>query len=193
VLFTAADSKYPTLQAVLDHARAGGGKWGAANPASLERQTLERLKQKTGVKPAIATFEGGGDMLINVLNHTLDMGIGELQEMRGQLDAGKLRLLGVVGEERMSQFPQVPTVKEEGIDLAVRKFRGLAGPKGTPPDVIAAWENAVRTLLDDPEYKKLYTEDNLQPGFIPHAEYVAFIDDFGHQTAAFLRETGVIK
>ncbi len=153
VLFTAADSKYTTLQQVLDHAREGGGKWGAANPASLERQTMQRLKQKAGVNPAIATFEGGGDMLINVLNHTLDMGIGELQEMRGQLDAGKLRLLGVVGDDRLPQFPQIQTVKEEGIDLSVRKFRGLAGPKGTPPAVIAAWETAVRTLLEDPEYK----------------------------------------
>jgi tripartite-type tricarboxylate transporter receptor subunit TctC len=154
---------------------------------------MQRLKQKAGVNPAIATFEGGGDMLINVLNHTLDMGIGELQEMRGQLDAGHLRLLAVVGEERMSQFPQVPTAKEEGIDLAVRKFRGLAGPKGTPPDVIAAWETAVRALLDDPEYKKLYTEDGLLPGFIPHAEYIPFMNEFGRQTADFLKESGVIK
>ena len=84
--------------------------------------------------PAVTTFEGGGDMLINVLNHTLDMGIGELQEIRGQLDAGKLRLLAVVGDERLPQLPDLPTVKEQGIDLSVRKFRGLAGPKGTPPD-----------------------------------------------------------
>ena len=193
VLFTASDSPYKTLKDVVEHARTGQGRWGAANPASLERQTMERLKQKAGVTPAIATFEGGGDMLINVLNHTLDMGIGELQEMRGQLDAGHLRLLAVVGEERMSQFPEVPTVKEQGIDLAVRKFRGLAGPKGTPPDVIAAWETAVRALLDDPEYKKLYTEDGLLPGFIPHAEYIPFVNEFGRQTADFLKESGVIK
>jgi len=193
VLFTAADSKYATLQQVLDHARDGGGKWGAANPGSLERQTMQRLKQKAGVNPAIATFEGGGDMLINVLNHTLDMGIGELQEMRGQLDAGKLRLLGVVGDDRLPQFPQLQTAKEQGIDLSVRKFRGLAGPKGTAPAVIAAWENAVRALLDDPEYKKIYTDDNLQPGFIPHAEYVGFMNEFGKQTADFLKESGVIK
>jgi tripartite-type tricarboxylate transporter receptor subunit TctC len=193
VLFTATDSKYATLQQVLDHARTGGGKWGAANPASLERQTMQRLKQKAGVNPAIATFEGGGDMLINVLNHTLDMGIGELQEMRGQLDAGKLRLLGVVGDERLPQFPQVQTVKEEGIDLSVRKFRGLAGPKGTPPEVIAELERAVRALLEDPEYKRIYTDDSLQPGFIPHAEYVGFMREFGKQTAEYLKESGVIK
>jgi tripartite-type tricarboxylate transporter receptor subunit TctC len=193
VLFTAADSPYKTVKEVVEHARTGQGRWGAANPASLERQTMERLKQKAGVNPAIATFEGGGDMLINVLNHTLDMGVGELQEMRGQLDAGKIRLLGVVGEERMTQFPDVQTVKEQGIDLSVRKFRGLAGPKGMPRDLITRWETAVRALLDDPDYKRLYIADGLQPGFMPHDEYVAFMNTFGNDTAAFLKESGVIR
>ena len=193
VLFTAADSPYKSVKDVVEHARSGQGRWGAANPASLERQTMERLKQKAGVNPAVATFEGGGDMLINVLNHTLDMGVGELQEMRGQLDAGKLRLLGVVGDERMTQFPDVQTVKEQGIDLSVRKFRGLAGPKGMPRDLITRWEVAVRTLLDDPEYKKLYFADGLQPGFMPHDEYVAFMNTFGNDTATFLKESGVIR
>ena len=193
VLFTATDSPYKSVKDVVEHARSGQGRWGAANPASLERQTMERLKQKAGVTPAVATFEGGGDMLINVLNHTLDMGVGELQEMRGQLDAGKIRLLGVVGDERMTQFPDVQTVKEQGIDLSVRKFRGLAGPKGMPRDLITRWEMAVRALLDDPEYKKLYIADGLQPGFMPHDEYVAFMSTFGNDTAAFLKESGVIR
>ena len=193
VLFTAADSPYKSVKDVVEHARSGQGRWGAANPASLERQTMERLKQKAGVNPAVATFEGGGDMLINVLNHTLDMGVGELQEMRGQLDAGKIRLLGVVGDERMTQFPEVQTVKEQGIDLSVRKFRGLAGPKGMPRDLITRWETAVRALLDDPEYKKLYIADGLQPGFMPHDEYAAFMTTFGNDTAAFLKESGVIR
>jgi len=56
VLYTAADSKFTTLKDVLDAARQGRGRWGAANPASLERQVMERLKQKAGVTPAVATF-----------------------------------------------------------------------------------------------------------------------------------------
>ena len=133
VLYTAADSRFTTFQDVLDQARKGGGKWGAANPASLERQTLERLKQKAMVAPVVITFEGGGDMLVNVLNHTLDMGIGELQEIRAQLDAGTIRLLAVVGDDRLPLFPDLETVKEQGIDLSVRKFRGLAGPGARLP------------------------------------------------------------
>ena len=193
VLYTAADSKFRTLKDVIDAARQGRGRWGAANPASLERQVMERIKQRAGVSPAIATFEGGGDMLINVLNHTLDMGVGELQEIQAQLDARKVRLLGVVGDKRMSQFPDVPTVREQGIDLSVRKFRGLAGPKGTPPAVIAAWDAAIPKLLADPAYKKIYARNGLEPGFIPHAQYPGFIADFGRQTEAFLRETRVIR
>ena len=193
VLYTAADSRFQSLRDVLDHARAGGGKWGAANPASLERQVMEQLKQKAGVTPAVTTFEGGGDMLLNVLNHTLDMGVGELQEIRSQLDAGRLRLLAVVGESRLPQFPDVATVREQGIDLAVRKFRGLAGPKGLPADVIAQWEAAVPKLLDDPSYRELYAANSLEPGFMAHDEYVTFMAAFGKQTEAFLQEAGVIE
>jgi tripartite-type tricarboxylate transporter receptor subunit TctC len=193
VLYTASNSKFMTFQDVLGQARSGGGKWGAANPASLERQVLEQLKQKAGVAPAVTTFEGGGDMLINVLNHTLDMGVGELQEIGPQLAAGRVRVLAVVGEERLPQFPDVPTLREEGIDLAVRKFRGLAGAKGTPPEVIAQWEAAVPKLLEDPEYKKIYLANSLQPGFIPHAEYVGFMEKFGKETEAFYKQAGVIE
>jgi putative tricarboxylic transport membrane protein len=190
VLYTAADSRFETLRDVIDHARRDGGKWGAANPASLERHTLERLKQKAGVAAAIATFEGGGDMQLNVLNHTLDMGIGELQEIVGQLGPGKVRLLAVAGDERLPQYPGIETVKEQGIDLSVRKFRGLAAPRGTPPAVIAAWEAAIPLLLDDPAYKRIYLANGLQAGFIPHAAYVAFINEFGAQTEAFLEDSG---
>jgi tripartite-type tricarboxylate transporter receptor subunit TctC len=193
LLYTSVESPFRTLDEVIEHARRGGGRWGAANPASLERQTLERLKERAGVSPAIVTFEGGGDMMINVLNQTLDMGIGELQELRAQLDGGRIRLLGVVGDERLPQLPGVATLKEQGIDLSVRKFRGLAGPPSTPPDVVARWEASIPRLLADPEYQRVYVANGLQPGFMPHEEYVGFVRDFGRQTESFLRESGVIR
>jgi putative tricarboxylic transport membrane protein len=193
VIYTAADSPFKTLTDVIDAAHKGRGKWGAANPASLERQALEQIKQKTGSNASVVTFEGGGDMLIDVINHTLDIGMGEVQEIRGQLDAGKLRILAVVGDERLKQFPDVKTAKEQGVDVAVVKFRGFAGPKGLPADVVAAWEAAIPKLLEDPKYKAIYTENNLQPAFMKHDAYVAFMEKFGNDTQAFLKASGVIK
>jgi putative tricarboxylic transport membrane protein len=132
-------------------------------------------------------------MLINVLNHGLDIGVGEVEEIRPQLDAGKVRMLAVIGDKHLDQFPDVKTAREQGVDVSVLKFRGLAGPKNTPSEVIAAWEAAIPKLLADPAYKKIYLDNNLQPGFMRHDDYVKFIDQFGGDTQAFLKASGVIK
>ena len=193
VIYTAADSPHQSLEDVINDAKNGEGTWGAANPASLERQLLERLKAAAGVEAAIVTHEGGGDMMINVLNGTLDIGVGEVQEVASQLEAGQVRLLGTFAEERLESFPDVPTVKESGYDIVARKFRGLAGPKGLPDDVIAAWEKAIPEVLENPEYKAAYTAVNLRPEFIPHDEYEKFIQNFAEETRQFLKEAEVIQ
>jgi len=193
VIYTAADSEFETLDDVIAFAKEGRGQWGAANPASLERQALEQLKAAADVDAAIVTHEGGGDLLINVLNGTLQIGVGEVQEIQSQLEAGELRLLATFSAERLDSFPDLPTVSESGYDVVVRKFRGLAGPAGLPDDVIAAWEAAAQELLANEEYKAVYEAANLRAEFMPHDEYVTFIEEFGAETQGFLRETGVIE
>lgn len=193
VIYTSAKSDFKTLEDVIQYARDGRGQWGAANPASLERQALEQLKAASGVNAAVVTHEGGGDMMINVLNGTLQIGVGEVQEIRSQIEAGELRLLATFSDQRLDAFPDLPTVKESGYDVVVRKFRGLAGPKGLPDDVVAAWEAATQKVLADPKYKEAYEGANLRAEFIPHADYVKFIETFGAETEGFLKQTGVIE
>lgn len=193
LIYTAVDSPYKSLQDVLDKARSSRGRWGAANPASLERQALEQLKAATGVNAAVISHEGGGDLMINVLNKTLDIGVGEAQELSGQLQAGKLRVLATFSDQRLAQFPDVPTVHELGHGVIVRKFRGFAAPKGLPADIISRWEQAIQNVLKNPKYQAEYTADNLSADFINHADYKKFIMEFGAATEKFLRETGVIQ
>ena len=193
VIYTSAKSEFKTLEDVIQYARDGRGQWGAANPASLERQALEQLKAAAGVNAAVVTHEGGGDMMINVLNGTLQIGVGEVQEIQSQIEAGELRLLATFSDKRLDAFPDLPTVKESGYDVVVRKFRGLAGPKGLPADVIAAWEAATQKVLADPKYKEAYEGANLRAEFMPHADYVKFIETFGTETGDFLKKTGVIE
>jgi len=195
VIFTRADAPWKSLSELLDYARRNPGKsrWGAANPASLERIALERLAKKAGVKAPIVPHEGGGDMMINVLNGTLDIGVGEVQELQGQLQANKIRLLATLSEQRLSLLPDVPTVKEQGVDLVVRKFRGLAGPKGIPPDVSRALEAGLVKALEDPAYKASYTKNDLLPAFMGRQEATAFTKDFVNELTQSMQELGVVK
>jgi putative tricarboxylic transport membrane protein len=192
VVYTRADGPYRTLEDVLDHARRGRGRWGAANPASLERQAAERLRAAAGVNAGVVPHNGGGDLMINILNGTLEMGVGEMEELRAQLASGTVRVLATFGTERIPTHPDVPTVREAGYDVELEKFRGLAGPKGLPPEVIAVWNEAAQRILADPEYRERYTAGNLRASFIPHEAYVLFIEQVAEETAALFAATGMI-
>ena len=195
VIFVRTEAPWKSLSELLDHARKSPGKsrWGAANPASLERIALERLARKAGVKVPIVPHEGGGDMMINVLNGTLDIGVGEVQELQGQLQAGKIRVLATFTEARLALLPNVPTVKEQGVDLVVRKFRGLAGPKGIPQDVTNALEAGLAKVLESPAYKASYTKNDLIPAYMGRQDANKFTREFANELTQSMKELGVIK
>ena len=195
VIYTRTESPYKTLTEVMNFAKANPGKsrWGASNPASLERLALERLARTTGVKAAIVPHEGGGDQMIGVLNGTYDIGIGEMQELQGQLEAGKIRLLAVLSDKRLATLPNLPTAKELGYDVVVTKFRGIAAPKGMSDELAKAWEDALRKALADPAYKAAYTKESLIPVLMGREEARKFTAQFVLDVTASLKELGVIK
>jgi len=195
IIYARAESPHKTFADVVADAKKNVGKqkWGAANPASLERIAFEKLNKITGAKAAIVSHEGGGDLMINVLNGTLDIGVGEVQELRSQLEAKKVRLLAVLGDKRLPEFPDLPTAKEQGVDLVVRKFRGLAGPKGVPDNVARIWEDAVKQALASPAYKAIYAKEALEPVGMGREQARAFTARFAEEVKASLTELGVIK
>ena len=195
VLYTRTESPYKTLAEVMNFAKANPGKsrWGASNPASLERLAMERLARATGIKAAIVPHEGGGDQMIGVLNGTYDIGIGEIQELKGQLEAGKIRLLAVLSEKRLDTLPNLPTAKELGYNVVVTKFRGIAGPKGVSDEIAKAWEDALRKALADPAYKAAYSKENLIPALMGREEARKFTAQFVIDVTASLKDLGVIK
>ena len=195
LIYTRADSPHKSLADVIAFAKANPGKsrWGASNPASLERIAMERLSRAAGVKVPIVSHDGGADQMIGVLNGTYDLGIGEMQELQGQLEAGKIRLLATLSENRLQGLPQLPTAKEQGFNVVVRKFRGLASPKGVPDSVAKAWEDAARKAIELPAYKAEYTRDNLTPMVLGREAARKFTADVAAETVASFKELGLLK
>jgi tripartite-type tricarboxylate transporter receptor subunit TctC len=159
----------------------------------MERQAAELLRKAAGVNAAVVSHDGGGELMLNVLNGTLNFGVGEFLELRPQIEANKVRLLATFTEKRVDTMPDVPTVKELGYNIVLRKYRGLAGPQGLPADIIAIWEKATQQLLRDPDYLKIVSGESLIPDYIGQKDYAAFINQFATESEAFLKENGVIK
>jgi len=194
VIYARAESPHRTLAGALAHARAhpGKGRWGASNPASLERIAMERLNRMTRARAVIVSHEGGGDQMIGVLNGTYDLGIGEIQEVRAQLEAKKIRLLAVLTGDRVPGL-ELATAREQGVDLVVTKFRGLAGPKHLPPEVLKAWSAGLQAVLADPAYQREYARESLIASFMGPGQAGEFTAKFAGELAASLRELGLLK
>jgi tripartite-type tricarboxylate transporter receptor subunit TctC len=131
--------------------------------------------------------------MIGVLNGTYDIGIGEMQELQGQLEAGKIRLLATLSEGRLQGLPQLATAKEQGYNVVVRKFRGLASPKGVPDNVAKAWEVAVRKVVELPAYKAEYTRENLTPIVMGREAARKFTAEVAAETIESFKELGLLK
>lgn len=104
-----------------------------------------RWVPSNGAAPAMQDLAAGG----------IDFTTCSVPEARSMLDAGRARSLAVMGPERLSAFPNVPTLKEAmGIDYQNGAWRGIAGPAGLPAEVKAAMEPALGKVFNSNEYKE---------------------------------------
>ena len=96
-----------------------------------------------------------------------------------QMRAGKVRALGITTDKRIGDLPDVPTLKEQGVDYVVAQFRGVAGPKGIPADVVAYLEEAFRRVAKSETWKNDYLAKYQQvDGYMGSAEFTSFMDVF---------------
>jgi tripartite-type tricarboxylate transporter receptor subunit TctC len=194
VVFVRADSPFQNLNDVVEASKADPNsvRFGVTTPGSLDRQVMEKFRAVTGVTSPVITHDGGGDLLVSVLNGAVSVAIGEIQELASQLEAGEVRLITTYTTDRLDTFPDVPTAQEQGIDLTVNKFRGIAGPRGLPDDIMQMWLEGVEKTLANPEFKAWYEAQALVPTVIPPGEYDQFLADFAAEQRQFLVEYGII-
>jgi putative tricarboxylic transport membrane protein len=195
VLYVNTKSPFQTLGDVIADAKANPGKqkWAAGSPTSISRIALESMKTLTGVDVTVVPHDSGSDTILNILNGSLDLGIGEAGETAEQVAAGNLRRVALLRDAPTEDLPGLATAKSQGVELSVSQFRGLVGPKGLPADVVDAWDKAIPALLENPDFKAWYQKVGMLPTFKPQSEFVPFVDEFAQQQETVLRELGALK
>ncbi len=116
------------------------------------------LEKKTGMKFRFIHTKGAGEQVPMVAGGHAECMLAAWGEARSMADQGKLRVLGVMSDERDSRLPHVPTFKEKKIDLEYGAWRGIAGPKGTPPEVLEKLLKVFKTALNSKEVQDKFAK-----------------------------------
>ncbi len=155
------DSPFKTFEDLIKYAKEnpdkliqGTGVYGA-NDTVLS--TL--VQNETGADFNIVPFEDGGKMLVAVLGGDADFISANPSELLDQIEAGKLRPLAVASEKRLETMPDVPTLKEMGIDVVFQGFRGIMAAGEIDEKVVDYLEQEIKKVSETDAFKK-YMKDN---------------------------------
>ena len=109
------------------------------------------------------------------------------------LKQNQIRLLVALTQNRDPAWPDVPTARELGVDVALDAWRGIAVPRGTPPQVIRQLENAIRLTVSSPEFVSQSEKLNVRPAFLPAEEFSALVSREDAELSRLMQQIGLKK
>jgi tripartite-type tricarboxylate transporter receptor subunit TctC len=157
VFTVAPDSRFKTVEAYLDAARAEPGKitYGTSGVGSTLHMAMELLLSKLAIKMTHVPYKGGiGAPYNDLVGGRLDMQVITFSNAQPLLKTSKLRALAVTSKERHPGFPDVPAVAEKILpDYDVVSWLGFTAPAGLPPAVRDRWHDTFRQAMARPAIK----------------------------------------
>jgi len=164
-----------------------GGSWHLACAGMCRALGLPadqvRWIPSTGGAPALQDLVAGGIGLFT----------GSPVEAQSLASAGRVRVLAVMAENRMGTFPDVPTLKQAGLDWVYQNWFALVAPKGIPAETRAALLAAAGRAHNRTDVREQMTARGIVPVWESPAQFAAFVAQFGETTSTLLRELGLAK
>lgn len=153
VLAVRSDKPWKSLKDLIAAARKNPGKIkvGISGKGSFTHLTSAALFDKAGAKVKFVGY-GRGRAPAELLGGRIDAALQWPSQFKSHADAGKLRILAVTSAKRIPLMPNVPTAREQGVDVDLVMWRGIAVPKGTPRPIIAKLEAAIQKTVKSPEF-----------------------------------------
>jgi tripartite-type tricarboxylate transporter receptor subunit TctC len=156
-----ASAPFKTLADFIKAAKAEPGKLnvGTINVGGTQNLGAELFKTMANIDIHIVPYRTSPEITVGLLRNDVQMLVEFPAAIKGQVDDGKLRLLATSGPKRSPSIPNLPTVDEAGVKgYEVTSWNGVFAPKGTPKEVVATVNKALRDILALPDVKQKFLE-----------------------------------
>jgi len=186
------DSGWKTLKDFAEAGKKQKLKVGISGRGSFTHLTSAALFEKLGIEVVYVPY-GTGSATVELLGGRIDAALQWPAQFKAQADAGQLKVLAVTSASRIPLMPDVPTAKEQGYDVDIVMWRGIAVPKGTPKDVTDKLEKAIRTVVLSPDFKQRSATLGMETAFLPAAEFGKVVAGDDASFGKLMLEMGMTK
>src|SRR4051795_2156509 len=137
-------------------------------------------------------FSGGGESLAAILGGKVTAGISGVAEYEGQIKSGKLRALGVTSEKRVAGL-DIPTFKEQGIDLVLTNWRSVVAAPGITAEQRKTLNEAVEKMVKSDAWKDILKQKGWDDAYLPGDAFVDFLKKENARVTEVLKSVGLVK
>jgi tripartite-type tricarboxylate transporter receptor subunit TctC len=153
-------------------------------PASIEKAA--------GIKLKYVSYDGLAPRMNAILGGHIDLTDSNLTQ-KGKVDAGQLKFLAIASEKRNADMPDVPTLKELGLNIVYEVARGLMVPKGTPAAARAKLAEACTKATKEAEFADSMKKQGTSVAYLNEKDYAAFLDKIDAENKTIMTDLGLIK
>ena len=150
------------------------------------------IEQAAGIKFKYVSYEGTAPRMNALLGGHVDLAESNLTQ-KGKADAGQLKFLAIAADKRHPEVPDVPTLKELGIDIEYAVNRGLLAPKGTSAEALGKLRSACGTAANDAGFAESLKKHGTLVRYLDHTAYTQFLKKNDAENQALAKELGMLK
>ena len=188
-------SKYKSVKDIIADAKANPKKItvGGTQLGSSDSVCAYLIEKAAGVQFNFIVFNGGGEVNAALLGGHIDIAVSNPGEALELSKAGKVKLLGVFSDKRLHGAPDVPTLKEQGVNVTYVQNRGLVAPADIPADARKVLEEAFAKYMKTDIFKK-YLEDNmLSAAWMDGVTFGKWLEGENTKYAVIVKDMGLMK
>lgn len=168
---------------------------GGSAPGSMDHIKVALLGKAIGINPqemVYVPFQGGGEALAALLGGQVDVAPLDVSEVIGQLEAGQVRILAVLSEERLTdpRVANIPTAREQGVDVVFPVWRGLYMAPDVPYEAIAFWRWALEQMVASDQWNEARSQLAWEPVTKFGHEFIVFVNQELETFKTLLKELG---
>lgn len=154
--------------------------WTSVGPSGISAFAVAEWLDSIGVdykKTRLVTTTGAADSMPKVAGGHAVLAVHSIAEVYSLASAGKVKLLAVQSDKRSPFFPDVPTVKEQGVNMTAEWWTGVSLPVGTPDEVVKRWEEATAKMVKDKDFLNKLKNINVEASYLNAVDFTKFIKD----------------
>lgn len=195
IIVVNAESPYNTLKDLVDDMKNNPNVitvGGYGSVGSGHNVAWSILAEAAGVKGNWTAYESTGDAITALLGKHINVANSNPGQVIQYVEAGELRVLGVMADKRLESMPDVPTYAEAGytVDTAWAQFRGIYAPAGTPDDVMKTLSDAILKATQTDEFKEYMKNSDLEDGSMDSTAFTEYIKKADKLSVDWLEKLG---